>query len=340
MSLNIYYDKDCDLSIIKSKKVSIIGYGSQGHAHALNLKDTGVNVTVALRPGSASAVKAENAGLKVAAIAKAVADADVVMILAPDEIQSALYKNDIEPNLKKGAVLAFAHGFAIHYNQIVPRKDLDVIMIAPKAPGHTVRSEFVRGGGVPDLIAIYQDASGTAKKLAMSYASAVGGGRTGIIETTFKDETETDLFGEQAVLCGGAVELVKMGFETLVEAGYEPEMAYFECLHELKLIVDLMFEGGIANMNYSISNNAEYGEYVTGQKVINEESRKAMREALRNIQSGEYAKKFILEGMTNYPEMTARRRNNAAHPIEIVGERLRGMMPWIGANKIVDKTRN
>ncbi|HEX5635619.1 MAG TPA: ketol-acid reductoisomerase [Gammaproteobacteria bacterium] len=338
--MNIYYDKDCDLSIIKSKKVSIIGYGSQGHAHALNLKDTGVNVTVALRPGSASAVKAENAGLKVAAIAKAVADADVVMILAPDEIQSALYKNDIEPNLKKGAVLAFAHGFAIHYNQIVPRKDLDVIMIAPKAPGHTVRSEFVRGGGVPDLIAIYQDASGTAKKLAMSYASAVGGGRTGIIETTFKDETETDLFGEQAVLCGGAVELVKMGFETLVEAGYEPEMAYFECLHELKLIVDLMFEGGIANMNYSISNNAEYGEYVTGQKVINEESRKAMREALRNIQNGEYAKKFILEGMTNYPEMTARRRNNAAHPIEIVGERLRGMMPWIGANKIVDKTRN
>lgn len=340
MSLNIYYDKDCDLSIVKSKKVSIIGYGSQGHAHALNLKDSGVDVTVALRPGSASAVKAENAGLKVAPIAAAVAAADIVMILAPDEIQSSLYKNDIEPHLKKGAVLAFAHGFAIHYNQIVPRKDLDVIMIAPKAPGHTVRSEFVRGGGVPDLIAIYQDASGKAKKLAMSYASAVGGGRTGIIETTFKDETETDLFGEQAVLCGGAVELVKMGFETLVEAGYEPEMAYFECLHELKLIVDLMFEGGIANMNYSISNNAEYGEYVTGQKVINEESRKAMREALRNIQNGEYAKKFILEGMTNYPEMTARRRNNAAHPIEIVGESLRGMMPWIGANKIVDKTRN
>ena len=340
MSLNIYYDKDCDLSIVKSKKVSIIGYGSQGHAHALNLKDSGVDVTVALRPGSASAVKAENAGLKVAPIAASVAAADIVMILAPDEIQSALYKNDIEPHLKKGAVLAFAHGFAIHYNQIVPRKDLDVIMIAPKAPGHTVRSEFVRGGGVPDLIAIYQDASGKAKKLALSYASAVGGGRTGIIETTFKDETETDLFGEQTVLCGGAVELVKMGFETLVEAGYEPEMAYFECLHELKLIVDLMFEGGIANMNYSISNNAEYGEYVTGQKVINEESRKAMREALRNIQNGEYAKKFILEGMTNYPEMTARRRNNAAHPIEIVGERLRGMMPWIGANKIVDKTRN
>ena len=340
MNLNMYYDKDCNLSIIKGKKVSIVGYGSQGHAHALNLKDSGVDVTVALRKGSASAVKAENAGLKVASIADAVAAADVVMILAPDEIQAALYKNDIEPNLKKGATMAFAHGFAIHYNQIVPRKDLDVIMIAPKAPGHTVRSEFVRGGGVPDLIAIYQDASGKAKDLCLSYASAIGGGRTGIIETTFKDETETDLFGEQAVLCGGAVELVKMGFETLVEAGYAPEMAYFECLHELKLIVDLMFEGGIANMNYSISNNAEYGEYVTGQKVINEESRKAMRAALRDIQNGDYAKKFILEGMTNYPEMTARRRNNAAHQIEVVGERLRGLMPWIGANKIVDKSRN
>ncbi|TNF37989.1 MAG: ketol-acid reductoisomerase [Gammaproteobacteria bacterium] len=338
--MNMYYDKDCDLSIIKGKKVAIVGYGSQGHAHALNLKDSGVDVTVALRQGSASAAKAENAGLKVAGIADAVAAADVVMILAPDEIQAALYKNEIEPNLKKGATMAFAHGFAIHYNQIVPRKDLDVIMIAPKAPGHTVRSEFVRGGGIPDLIAVFQDASGKAKSLALSYASAIGGGRTGIIETTFKDETETDLFGEQAVLCGGAVELVKMGFETLVEAGYAPEMAYFECLHELKLIVDLMFEGGIANMNYSISNNAEYGEYVTGQKVINEESRKAMREALRNIQNGEYAKKFILEGMTNYPEMTARRRNNAAHPIEVVGERLRGMMPWITANKIVDKTKN
>jgi len=340
MSLNMYYDKDCDISIIKGKKVTIVGYGSQGHAHALNLKDSGVDVTVALRKGSASAVKAEKAGLKVAAIAEAVAAADVVMILAPDEIQSALYKNEIEPNLKKGATMAFAHGFAIHYNQIVPRKDLDVIMIAPKAPGHTVRSEFVRGGGIPDLIAIFQDASGKAKKLALSYASAIGGGRTGIIETTFKDETETDLFGEQAVLCGGAVELVKMGFETLVEAGYAPEMAYFECLHELKLIVDLMYEGGIANMNYSISNNAEYGEYVTGQKVINDESRRAMREALRNIQNGDYAKKFILEGMTNYPEMTARRRNNAAHQIEVVGEKLRGMMPWIGANKLVDKTRN
>lgn len=338
--MNIFYDKDCDLSLIKAKKVAIIGYGSQGHAHALNLKESGVDVTVALRAGSASAVKAENEGLTVKSIADAVKAADVIMVLAPDEIQSALYKNDIEPNLKEGATLAFAHGFAIHYNQVVPRKDLDVIMIAPKAPGHTVRSEFVRGGGVPDLIAVYQDASGKAKDLALSYASGVGGGRTGIIETTFQDETETDLFGEQAVLCGGAVELVKMGFETLTEAGYAPEMAYFECLHELKLIVDLMFEGGIANMNYSISNNAEYGEYVTGDKVINDESRKAMRQALKNIQNGEYAKRFILEGATNYPEMTARRRNNAAHPIEVVGGKLREMMPWIGANKIVDKAKN
>ena len=338
--MNIFYDKDCDLALIKAKKVAIIGYGSQGHAHALNLKESGVDVTVALRTGSASAAKAENEGLTVKPIADAVKAADVIMVLAPDEIQSALYKTEIEPNIKDGATLAFAHGFAIHYNQIVPRKDLDVIMIAPKAPGHTVRSEFVRGGGVPDLIAVYQDASGKAKDLALSYASGVGGGRTGIIETTFQDETETDLFGEQAVLCGGAVELVKMGFETLTEAGYAPEMAYFECLHELKLIVDLMFEGGIANMNYSISNNAEYGEYVTGDKVINDESRKAMRQALKNIQNGEYAKKFILEGATNYPEMTARRRNNAAHPIEVVGGKLREMMPWIGANKIVDKSKN
>ncbi|MGD8711940.1 MAG: ketol-acid reductoisomerase, partial [Thiohalophilus sp.] len=312
--MNIYYDKDCDLSIIKGKKVAIIGYGSQGHAHANNLKDSGVDVTVGLREGSASATKAEKAGLKVKNVPEAVAGADVVMILAPDEFQARIYKHDIEPNLKKEATLAFAHGFSIHYNQIVPREDLDVIMIAPKAPGHTVRSEFVRGGGIPDLVAIFQDASGKAKETALSYASAIGGGRTGIIETTFKDETETDLFGEQAVLCGGAVELVKAGFETLVEAGYAPEMAYFECLHELKLIVDLMYEGGIANMNYSISNNAEYGEYVTGAKVINEESRWAMKEALQNIQTGEYAKKFILEGMSNYPEMTAMRRLNAEHP--------------------------
>ena len=336
--MNIYYDKDCKLDIIKGMKVTIIGYGSQGHAHANNLKDSGVDVTVALRAGSASVVKAENAGLSVKDTVEAVKAADLVMVLTPDEFQSQLYKQDIEPNLKQGAVLAFAHGFSIHYNQIVPRKDLDVIMIAPKAPGHTVRTEFVKGGGIPDLIAIYQDATGKAKDIALSYASAIGGGRTGIIETSFKDETETDLFGEQAVLCGGAVELVKAGFETLVEAGYAPEMAYFECLHELKLIVDLMYEGGIANMNYSISNNAEYGEYVTGPRVINDESRWAMKEALHNIQTGEYAKRFILEGQANYPEMTAHRRLNAEHPIEQVGEKLRKMMPWI--EKIVDTSKN
>lgn len=293
-----------------------------------------------MRAGSSSVAKAEACGLKVDNVAAAVASADVVMILTPDEFQSQLYKEEIAPNIKQGAALAFAHGFAILYNQVVPRADLDVIMIAPKAPGHTVRSEFTRGGGIPDLIAIHQDASGTAKEICLSYASAIGGGRSGIIETTFRAETETDLFGEQAVLCGGAVELVKMGFETLVEAGYEPEMAYFECLHELKLIVDLMFEGGIANMNYSISNNAEYGEYVTGPKVINEESRAAMREALKNIQEGAYAKKFIMEGMTNYPEMTAKRRLNAEHPIEVTGAKLRAMMPWIAANQIVDKSKN
>jgi ketol-acid reductoisomerase len=338
--MKLYYDKDADLSIIKAMKVAILGYGSQGHAHANNLKDSGVEVTVGLRAGSASAAKAETAGLKVSNVTDAVKGADLVMVLTPDEFQSDLYRNDIEPNLKKGAVLAFAHGFAIHYNQIVPREDLDVIMIAPKAPGHTVRNEFVNGGGIPDLIAMFQDASGKARDIALSYASAIGGGRTGIIETTFKDETETDLFGEQAVLCGGAVELVKAGFETLTEAGYAPEMAYFECLHELKLIVDLMYQGGIANMNYSISNNAEYGEYVTGEKVINEESRRAMKEALRNIQTGNYAKRFIMEGQSNYPEMTARRRLNAEHPIEQVGEQLRSMMPWITANQLVDKTKN
>ncbi len=336
--MQIYYDKDADLSIIRGKKVAIIGFGSQGHAHAGNLKDSGVDVVVALRPGSPTAKKAEASGLVVKSVPDAVKWADVVMVLTPDEFQSQLYKNEIEPNLKQGATLAFAHGFAIHYNQVVPRADLDVIMIAPKAPGHTVRNEFVKGGGIPDLVAIYQNASGKAKDVALSYASAIGGGRTGIIETTFKDETETDLFGEQAVLCGGCVELVKMGFETLTEAGYAPEMAYFECLHELKLIVDLMYEGGIANMNYSISNNAEYGEYVTGPKVINEESRKAMRQALKDIQNGEYAKKFISEGATNYPSMTAYRRNNASHPIEVVGAKLRSMMPWI--QKIVDKAKN
>jgi len=338
--MNIYYDKDADLSIIKGMNVAIIGYGSQGHAHANNLKDSGVNVVVGLREGSSSAKKAEEAGLTVKNVADAVASSDLVMILTPDEFQSILYKEEIEPNIKQGATLAFAHGFAIHYNQVVPRADLDVIMIAPKAPGHTVRNEFKNGGGIPDLIAVFQDASGKAKDVALSYASGVGGGRTGIIETTFKDETETDLFGEQAVLCGGAVELVKAGFETLTEAGYAPEMAYFECLHELKLIVDLMYEGGIANMNYSISNNAEYGEYVTGNKVINDESRWAMREALENIQNGEYAKRFILEGQSNYPEMTAHRRNNAAHPIEQTGAKLRSMMPWITANALVDKDKN
>ncbi len=338
--MKVFYDKDADLSLIKKRKVAIIGYGSQGHAHACNLKDSGVNVTVALRPGSASAKKAKNAGLKVKTVPEAVAGADLVMILTPDEFQFKLYRDEVEPNLKKGATLAFAHGFSIHYNQIVPRADLDVIMIAPKAPGHTVRSEYVKGGGIPDLIAVFQDASGKARDLALSYASAIGGGRTGIIETTFKDETETDLFGEQAVLCGGAVELVKAGFETLTEAGYAPEMAYFECLHELKLIVDLMYEGGIANMNYSISNNAEYGEYVTGPQVINAQSKAAMKECLANIQNGNYAKRFILEGQSNYPEMTAWRRNNAAHQIEVVGGRLRAMMPWIAANKLVDHSKN
>ncbi len=338
--MHVYYDKDANLAIIRNKKVAIIGYGSQGHAHALNLKESGVDVTVGLRPGSASTAKAQACGLAVKDVPAAVRDADVIMVLTPDEFQAQLYKTEIAPNIKQGAALAFAHGFSILYNQVVPRADLDVIMIAPKAPGHTVRSEFVRGGGVPDLIAVHQDASGTAKAICLAYASAIGGGRSGIIETTFRDETETDLFGEQAVLCGGAVELIKAGFDTLVEAGYAPEMAYFECLHELKLIVDLMYEGGIANMNYSISNNAEYGEYVTGPKVINAESRQAMREALKNIQTGEYAKRFIVEGLTGYPEMTARRRLNAEHPIEVVGGQLRSMMPWIKANQLVDREKN
>ncbi len=338
--MQVYYDKDCNLDIIRGKKVAVIGYGSQGNAQANNLKDSGVEVTIGLREGSSSIAKAEAAGFSVKTVASAVADADVVMVLTPDEFQGQLYRDEIKYNMKKGSALAFSHGFSIHYNQIVPRDDIDVIMIAPKAPGHTVRSEFVRGGGVPDLIAVYQDATDTAKETALSYASGVGGGRSGIIETTFKDETETDLFGEQAVLCGGAVELVKAGFETLTEAGYAPEMAYFECLHELKLIVDLMYEGGIANMNYSISNNAEFGEYVTGPKVINEESKWAMREALERIQNGDYAKEFIVEGMTNYPSMTAKRKLNAAHPIEQTGAKLRAMMPWIEANKLVDKSKN
>ena len=338
--MQVFYDKDCDIEIIKGKKVAIIGYGSQGHAHACNLQETGVDVTVGLRPGSSSRAKAESHGLKVADVPDAVAGADLVMILTPDEFHRQMYTDSVEPFIKQDATLAFAHGFSVLYKEIEPRADLDVIMIAPKAPGHTVRSEFAAGRGIPDLVAVAQDASGTAKATALSYASGIGGGRTGIIETTFKDECETDLFGEQAVLCGGCVELVKAGFETLTEAGYPAEMAYFECLHELKLIVDLMFEGGVANMNYSISNNAEYGEYVTGPKIINEESRAAMREALENIQNGSYAKRFLKEGNTGYPEMTVAREANAAHGIEQVGEKLRAMMPWIAANKIVDQAKN
>ncbi len=338
--MKVYYDKDADLSLIKGTKVAIIGYGSQGHAHAANLKASGVNVVVGLRKGGVSWGKAEAAGHNVQTIAEATKEADLIMILLPDENQPDVYAAEIEPNLKQGATLAFAHGFNIHYNQIIPRKDLDVVMIAPKGPGHTVRSEYLKGGGVPTLIAIYQDCSGKAKDIALSYAAANGGTKGGVIETTFSEETETDLFGEQAVLCGGAVELVKAGFETLVEAGYAPEMAYFECLHELKLIVDLMYEGGIENVNYSISNNAEYGEYVTGHEVINAQSKEAMRKALRRIQTGEYAKMFILEGKTNYPSMTARRRLDTQHPIEVVGKQLRGMMPWISKNKLVDQSKN
>jgi len=338
--MKVYYDKDADLSLIKGKQVTIVGYGSQGHAHAQNLRDSGVNVTVALRKDGASWNKAASAGLQVAEIAAAVKDADVVMVLLPDENIPDVYNGEIAPNMKAGAALAFAHGFNVHYNQVVPRADVDVIMVAPKGPGHTVRSEYLKGGGVPSLIAVYQDKTGKARDIALSYAAANGGTKGGVIETTFRDETETDLFGEQAVLCGGAVELVKAGFETLTEAGYPPEMAYFECLHELKLIVDLMYEGGISNMNYSVSNNAEYGEYVTGQRVIADQARAAMKECLTNIQNGEYAKRFILEGRTNYPEMTARRRLNAEHPIEKVGAQLRAMMPWISKNKLVDQSKN
>ncbi len=338
--MQVYYDKDADLSIIKAMKVVIVGYGSQGHAHAQNLRDSGVDVIVGLRAGGASWNKAKDAGLKVMEIDAAVKAADLVMMLLPDENIPAVYAENVAPNLRQGGILAFAHGFNVHYNQVVPRPDLDVIMIAPKGPGHTVRSEYLKGGGVPSLIAIYQDVSERARDVALSYAAANGGTKGGVIETSFREETETDLFGEQAVLCGGAVELVKAGFETLVEAGYAPEMAYFECLHELKLIVDLMYEGGIATMNYSISNNAEYGEYVTGPRVIAGEARAAMRECLANIQNGEYAKRFILEGRMQYPEMTARRRLNAQHPIEVVGRQLRSMMPWIAKNKLVDQSRN
>ena len=338
--MKVYYDKDADLSLVKGKKVAIVGYGSQGHAHALNLHDSGVKVTVGLRKDGASWDKAKKAGLNVEEIPGAVKGADFVMMLMPDEHIAAVYKSEVEPNIRKGATLGFAHGFNIHYGQVMPREDLDVVMIAPKAPGHTVRSTYAQGGGTPMLIAVHRDQSGKARDLALSYAAAIGGARAGVIETTFKEETETDLFGEQTVLCGGCVELVKAGYEVLTEAGYAPEMAYFECLHELKLIVDLMYEGGIGTMNYSISNNAEYGEYATGPKIITEETKKAMRAALARIQSGEYAKEFILENRAGAPMLLSRRRMTAAHPIEIVGEKLRAMMPWIKKNKLVDQSRN
>jgi ketol-acid reductoisomerase len=338
--MNIYYDKDCDLSIIQSKKVCIIGYGSQGHAHANNLQDSGVDVCVGLRQGSASAAKAEAAGITVKSIEDGVSWADVVMVLAPDENQAAIYTEQIEPNIKQGAAIAFAHGFNIHFKAISPRADLDVIMIAPKAPGHTVRSEFVNGGGIPDLIAIAQDASDNAKAISLSYASAIGGGRTAIIETSFREETETDLFGEQAVLCGGTTALVQAGFETLVEAGYAPEMAYFECLHELKLIVDLMYQGGIADMRYSISNTAEYGDVTRGPRVVNENTKAEMKKILGEIQSGQFAKEYLEEMHSGAKNLEALRKKGREHKIEEVGADLRSMMPWIKANKIVDKSKN
>ncbi len=340
MALNVYYDKDCNIELIKAKKVAIIGFGSQGHAHAENLRDSGIEVVVGLRKDGSSWAKAKAKDFKVLTVSEATAKADVVMILLPDENQADIYKNEIEANLKDGAYIAFGHGFNIHYGRISPKSNINVMMIAPKAPGHTVRSEFVRGGGIPDLIAIHLDPSGDTKDIALSYASAIGGGRTAIIETTFKDETETDLFGEQAVLCGGAVSLVQAGFETLTEAGYAPELAYFECLHELKLIVDLMFEGGIADMRYSISNTAEYGDYVSGKRVINEQSKLAMKEILKEIQDGRFAKDFILEGQSGYPRMNAERANAKASLIEQTGRKLRDMMPWIGLNKIVQQDKN
>ena len=340
MALNVYYDKDCDLSLIQSKTVAMIGFGSQGHAHAENLRDSGVHVVVGLRQGGASWKKAEAKGFEVLSVADATAKADVVMILLPDENQAEIYANEIEPNLKEGATIAFGHGFNIHYGRIAPRADINVMMIAPKAPGHTVRNEFTKGGGIPDLIAVAQDPAGNTKALALSYASAIGGGRTGIIETTFKDETETDLFGEQAVLCGGVTSLVQAGFETLTEAGYAPEMAYFECLHELKLIVDLMYEGGIADMRYSISNTAEYGDYVSGPRVIGDASKAAMKQILAEIQNGQFAKDFILEGQAGYPRMKAERKNAQSSLLEQTGEKLREMMPWIAQNKIVNQDEN
>ncbi len=340
MTMQVYYEKDADLSLIKGKQVTIIGYGSQGHAHANNLKDSGVNVTVALRPGGASWKKAEAAGLQVKDVAEAVKSADVVMILLPDESQAEVYRTQIAPNIKPGAALAFAHGFNVHFGQIVPRADIDVIMVAPKGPGHLVRSTYTQGGGVPSLIAVAQDASGRARDIALSYAAANGGARAGVIETNFREETETDLFGEQAVLCGGATALVQAGFDTLVEAGYAPEMAYFECLHELKLIVDLMYEGGIANMRYSISNTAEYGDFTRGPRIVTEQTRAEMRKILHEIQSGQFAKEFILENRAGAPSLHAMRRIGRESLIETVGAKLRVMMQWIAKNKLVDQSKN
>ena len=340
--MRVYYDRDADINLIKGKKVAVVGYGSQGHAHVLNMRDSGVkDVCVALRAGSPTAKKAEGEGLKVMTVAEAAKWADVVMMLTPDELQADIYRDELAPNMKKGAALLFAHGLNVHFNLIEPRKDLDVLMVAPKGPGHTVRSEYKRGGGVPCLIAIHQDASGNAHDLGLSYASAIGGGRAGIIETNFKEECETDLFGEQVVLCGGLVELIRAGFETLVEAGYAPEMAYFECLHEVKLIVDLIYEGGIANMNYSISNTAEYGEYVSGPRVLPKTETKAvMKDILTDIQTGKFVRDFMQENAVGQPFFKGTRRMNDAHQIEEVGARLRGMMPWISAGKMVDREKN
>jgi ketol-acid reductoisomerase len=339
--MRVYYDRDADVNLIKGKKIAMIGFGSQGHAHALNLRDSGVkDIAAALRPGSPSAKKAEGYGFKVMTVAEAAKWADVMMMATPDELQASIWKNDIKDNMKPGAAIAFAHGLNIHFNLIEPRPDIDVFMIAPKGPGHTVRSEYQRGGGVPCLIAIHQDASGNAQDVALSYASAIGGGRSGIIETNFREECETDLFGEQAVLCGGITHLIQAGFETLVEAGYAPEMAYFECLHETKLIVDLLYEGGIANMRYSISNTAEYGDITTGPRIITDETKAEMKRVLADIQAGRFVKNFILDNRAGQPELKASRKAAAAHPIEEVGERLRAMMPWIAKNKLVDRAKN
>lgn len=339
--MQVFYDRDADVNLIKTKKVAIVGYGSQGHAHTLNLRDSGLTeIAVALREGSATRKKAEGEGLKVMSVAEAAAWADVLMILTPDELQAEIYKKEIAPNLKKGSALAFAHGLNIHFNLIEAPAENDVIMIAPKGPGHTVRGEYVKGGGVPCLIAVHQDATGTAKDIALSYACGVGGGRSGIIETNFKEECETDLFGEQAVLCGGLTELIRYGFETLTEAGYAPEMAYFECLHEVKLIVDLMYEGGMANMRYSISNTAEYGDYVSGPRVIDASVKDRMKDVLTDIQTGRFVRDFMLENQAGQPSLKAMRARGAAHPLEETGEKLRGMMPWIKSNALVDKERN